>query len=36
MGLVIIDGPNTDFFFGIAKKDKITIGRKPHNEVNFQ
>lgn len=31
MALKIIEGPNADFCFVIPKKDKITIGRKPHN-----
>ena len=36
MGLMIIDGPNANFFLRIPKKEKITIGRKPHNEVSFE
>jgi predicted component of type VI protein secretion system len=35
MALKIVEGPNTDFCFVLPKKDKITIGRKPHNEINF-
>ena len=31
MALKIIEGPNTEFCFIVPKKDKITIGRKPHN-----
>lgn len=31
MALKVIDGPNTDNCFVVPKKDKITIGRKPHN-----
>ena len=33
--LKIIEGTNVDFCFVLPKKDKITIGRKPHNEINF-
>lgn len=35
MALKIIEGPNTEYCFIVPKKDKITIGRKPHNEINF-
>lgn len=35
MALKVVDGPNTDNCFVVPKKDKITIGRKPHNEINF-
>lgn len=31
MGLMVIDGPNTDLCVRIPKKDKVTIGRKSHN-----
>ena len=36
MGLMVIDGPNTDLCVRIPKKDKVTIGRKSHNQVNFE
>lgn len=33
--LKIIVGQNVDYCFVVPKKDKITIGRKPHNEISF-
>jgi pSer/pThr/pTyr-binding forkhead associated (FHA) protein len=35
MVLKVIEGPNIGHCFMMPKKDKITIGRKPHNEINF-
>lgn len=31
MALKVVEGPNLDYCFIVPKKDKITIGRKPHN-----
>ena len=35
MALKVIQGTNVDTCFVMPKKDKITIGRKPHNQVSF-
>jgi hypothetical protein len=31
MALNVVEGPNMGHCFVMPKKDKITIGRKPHN-----
>lgn len=33
--LKVVEGTNLGFVFSLPKKDKITIGRKPHNEISF-
>lgn len=35
MALKVVEGTNAGYCFVVPKKDKITIGRKPHNEINF-
>lgn len=33
--LKAIEGQNVDYCFMVPKKDKITIGRKPQNDISF-